>query len=133
LGAAMFLIEYRGIKVVYTGDFNSNADRHLGAAWIDKVKPDILITETTYADTLRDSKRFEILNFAQIFRTRERDFLKQVQECIDGGGKCLIPVFALGRAQVPNTLIFNKRNFVFCWRLIGVEQSLLFQYILLLE
>jgi len=54
----MFLIEYRGLKAVYTGDFNSNADRHLGAAWIEKVRPDVLITETTYADTLRDSKRY---------------------------------------------------------------------------
>ena len=58
LGACMFLIEYKGTKVVYTGDFNSNADRHLGAAWIDKCRPDVLITETTYADTLRDSKRY---------------------------------------------------------------------------
>jgi len=89
LGACMFLIEYKNLKVVYTGDFNSNADRHLGAAWIEKVRPDALITETTYADTLRDSKR-----------TRERDFLKQVHEAIENGGKVLIPVFALGRAQV---------------------------------
>jgi len=88
LGACMFLIEYKNLKVVYTGDFNSNADRHLGAAWIEKVRPDALITETTYADTLRDSKR-----------TRERDFLKQVHETIQNGGKVLIPVFALGRAQ----------------------------------
>jgi len=31
--------------------------RHLGAAWIDKCFPDILISESTYATTLRDSKR----------------------------------------------------------------------------
>lgn len=88
LGAAMMLIEYRGVKVLYTGDFNSNADRHLGgAAVIEKIHPDILITETTYATTIRDSKRL-----------RERAFLQQVQETIDQGGKVLIPVFALGRA-----------------------------------
>lgn len=63
-------------------------DRHLGAAWIDKCRPDVLITESTYATTIRDSKR-----------CRERDFLKKVHECIDRGGKVLIPVFALGRAQ----------------------------------
>lgn len=57
LGACMFLVEYKGKKVVYTGDYNANSDRHLGAAWMDKVKPDVLITETTYATTLRDSKR----------------------------------------------------------------------------
>ena len=89
LGASMFLIEYKGVKVVYTGDFNSNADRHLGPAWIEKVHPDLLISESTYATTIRDSKR-----------ARERDFLKEVQDTIDEGGKVLIPVFALGRAQV---------------------------------
>ena len=30
---------------------------------------------------------------------RERDFLKKVHECVNNGGKVLIPVFALGRAQ----------------------------------
>jgi integrator complex subunit 11 len=63
-------------------------DRHLGAAWIDKCRPDLLITESTYATTIRDSKR-----------CRERDFLKKVHDSIDKGGKVLIPVFALGRAQ----------------------------------
>jgi integrator complex subunit 11 len=41
-----------------------------------------------YATTLRDSRR-----------SRERDFLKKVHDCVDQGGKVLIPVFALGRAQ----------------------------------
>jgi len=88
LGAAMFLIRVREESVVYTGDYNMAPDRHLGAAWIDKVRPDLLITETTYATTIRDSKR-----------QREREFLKNVHSCVEKGGKVLIPVFALGRAQ----------------------------------
>ncbi len=63
-------------------------DRHLGAAWIERVRPDLLITETTYATTIRDSKR-----------AREHTFLKRVHDCVEKGGKVLIPVFALGRAQ----------------------------------
>lgn len=51
-------------------------DRHLGAAWIDKCRPDLLISESTYATTIRDSKR-----------CRERDFLKKVHDTIDKGGK----------------------------------------------
>lgn len=51
-------------------------DRHLGAAWIDKCRPDLLITESTYATTIRDSKR-----------CRERDFLKKVHDCVEKGGK----------------------------------------------
>ncbi|NXH14212.1 INT11 protein, partial [Bucco capensis] len=88
LGAAMFQIKVGCESVVYTGDYNMTPDRHLGAAWIDKCRPQLLITESTYATTIRDSKR-----------CRERDFLKKVHETVERGGKVLIPVFALGRAQ----------------------------------
>ncbi|NXU49347.1 INT11 protein, partial [Turnix velox] len=88
LGAAMFQIKVGCESVVYTGDYNMTPDRHLGAAWVDKCRPDLLITESTYATTIRDSKR-----------CRERDFLKKVHETVERGGKVLIPVFALGRAQ----------------------------------
>ncbi|CAH1766731.1 8891_t:CDS:2 [Entrophospora sp. SA101] len=88
LGAAMFYVKVGSHSVVYTGDYNMTPDRHLGAAWIDKLRPDLLISESTYATTIRDSKR-----------TRERDFLKKVHDCVSQGGKVLIPVFALGRAQ----------------------------------
>ncbi|XP_046839429.1 integrator complex subunit 11-like isoform X2 [Xenia sp. Carnegie-2017] len=88
LGAAMYLVKVGNESVVYTGDYNMTPDRHLGAAWIDKCRPDVLITESTYATTVRDSKR-----------VRERELLKKVHDTIDKGGKILIPVFALGRAQ----------------------------------
>jgi len=63
-------------------------DRHLGAAWADRCEPNVLISESTYATTIRDSKR-----------CRERDFLKKIHSTVENGGKVLIPVFALGRAQ----------------------------------
>ncbi|KAJ2515743.1 Integrator complex subunit 11 [Coemansia sp. RSA 1939] len=88
LGAAMVYARCGNESVVYTGDYNMTPDRHLGAAWIDKVRPDVLITETTYGTTIRDSKR-----------ARERDFLEKVHSCVMRGGKVLIPCFALGRAQ----------------------------------
>jgi len=88
LGAAMFHVKVGDQSFVYTGDYNMTPDRHLGAAWIDKCRPDLLITESTYATTIRDSKR-----------CREMDFLKKVHETVEKGGKVLIPVFALGRAQ----------------------------------
>ncbi|KAJ2780667.1 hypothetical protein GGI15_003458 [Coemansia interrupta] len=88
LGAAMVYARCGSESVVYTGDYNMTPDRHLGAAWIDKVRPSVLITETTYGTTIRDSKR-----------SRERDFLEKVHSCVLRGGKVLIPCFALGRAQ----------------------------------
>eukprot|EP00854_Cymbomonas_tetramitiformis_P003863 gene3863-4825_t len=70
LGAAMFYARVGdqefGPSVVYTGDYNMTPDRHLGAAQIDRCRPDLLITESTYATTIRDSKR-----------ARERDFVQQ--------------------------------------------------------
>jgi integrator complex subunit 11 len=84
----MFYVKVGDKSAVYTGDYNMTPDRHLGSTCIDKVRPDVLITESTYATTIRDSKR-----------SRERDFLKKVHDCVNNGGKVLIPVFALGRAQ----------------------------------
>ncbi|XP_072977847.1 cleavage and polyadenylation specificity factor subunit 3-II isoform X2 [Typha angustifolia] len=88
LGAAMIYAEVGNVAMVYTGDYNMTPDRHLGAAQIDRLHLDLLITESTYATTIRDSKY-----------AREREFLKAVHKCVAGGGKVLIPTFALGRAQ----------------------------------
>ncbi|KAF5180817.1 Cleavage and polyadenylation specificity factor subunit 3-ii [Thalictrum thalictroides] len=89
IGAAMFYAKVKDSAIVYTGDYNMTPDRHLGAASIDKfLHLDLVITESTYATTVRDSKY-----------AREREFLKVVHECVAKGGKVLIPTFALGRAQ----------------------------------
>lgn len=88
LGAAMVYAKVGVNAIVYTGDYNMTPDRHLGAAQIDRLQLDLLITESTYATTIRDSKY-----------TREREFLLAVHKCVARGGKVLIPTFALGRAQ----------------------------------
>ena len=88
LGAAMFYIRVGQQSLLYTGDYNMTPDRHLGSARCDKLRPDLMITESTYATTIRESKRW-----------RERDLLDQVTQTVRAGGKVLIPVFALGRAQ----------------------------------
>lgn len=88
LGAAMIYAKVGDNAMVYTGDYNMTPDRHLGAAHIDRLELDLLITESTYATTIRDSKY-----------AREREFLKAAHKCVDAGGKVLIPTFALGRAQ----------------------------------
>ena len=88
LGACMFYIRVGQQTLLYTGDYNMTPDRHLGAACCDKLRPDLMITESTYATTIRESKRW-----------RERDLLDSVTQTVRAGGKVLIPVFALGRAQ----------------------------------
>ncbi|CAG2111379.1 unnamed protein product [Medioppia subpectinata] len=88
LGAAMFMIEIAGVKVLYTGDFSRQEDRHLMSAEIPAIRPDILIIESTYGTHIHE-KREE----------REARFTGIVYDTVSRGGRCLIPVFALGRAQ----------------------------------
>jgi len=54
-------------------------DRHLGAACISRCEPNLLITETTYATTIRDSKR-----------VREREFIDKILATLMNGGKVLL-------------------------------------------
>lgn len=84
----MFMIEIAGVKVLYTGDFSRQEDRHLMAAEIPNMRPDILITESTYGTHIHEKRE-----------DRENRFTSLVQKIVTQGGRCLIPVFALGRAQ----------------------------------
>jgi len=88
LGAAMFMIEIAGVKILYTGDFSRQEDRHLSAAEIPNIRPDILITESTYGTHVHEDRG-----------AREDRFTSLVHDIVNRGGRCLIPVFALGRAQ----------------------------------
>lgn len=88
LGAAMFMIEIAGVKILYTGDFSRQEDRHLMAAEVPTVTPDVLICEATYGIHIHEKREI-----------REARFTGTVHDIVTRGGRCLIPVFALGRAQ----------------------------------
>ena len=88
LGAAMFQIEVSGVRVLYTGDFSRNEDRHLLGAEAPPEPPHVLIVESTFGVQLHDPQE-----------VRERRFTQKIHEIIKRGGRCLIPVFALGRSQ----------------------------------
>lgn len=88
LGAAMFMIEIGGRTVLYTGDYSMEEDRHLMAAEVPNVKPDVLMVEATYGVQVHASRA-----------EREARFTGTIESIVTRGGKCLIPVFALGRAQ----------------------------------
>lgn len=45
LGAAMFYAKVGDAAMVYTGDYNMTPDRHLGAAQIERLNLDLLISE----------------------------------------------------------------------------------------
>lgn len=88
LGAAMFLIEMGGLKVMFTGDYSREEDRHLASAEVPPLRPDVLITESTFG-TATHVPREE----------REQKLTNLIHTTINQGGRCLLPVFALGRAQ----------------------------------
>lgn len=96
IGAAMFFVRYLDETVVYTGDFSTIPDRYLRAATIDCLYPDLLITESTYGNIVRDLRK-----------SKEREMIMAVHKTIDIGGKVLIPIFALGRAQEICLLLKN--------------------------
>lgn len=89
LGAAMFLIEISGLTILFTGDYSLEQDRHLISASVpSNVKVDVLITESTYG-VASHVPRLE----------REQALMKSITGILNRGGRVLMPVFALGRAQ----------------------------------
>ncbi|MBW0480711.1 hypothetical protein O181_020426 [Austropuccinia psidii MF-1] len=90
LGAAMFLIEINGIRVLYTGDYSTEEDRHLIPARVPNwnEKPDVMICESTYGVQSLEPRC-----------EKEARFTSLVQGILKRGGRVLMPVFALGRAQ----------------------------------
>ena len=62
LGAAMFMVEVDGIRVLYTGDYSTENERHLRPAQIPNEKIHVLIVEATYGDTLHESREKREMN-----------------------------------------------------------------------
>ncbi|KAL0235480.1 hypothetical protein GEMRC1_002062 [Eukaryota sp. GEM-RC1] len=88
LGACMWMIEFAGTRVLYTGDFSRHEDRHLCAAETPNIRPDVVICESTYGISTHRPRE-----------EREQQLTDNVGRTIRRGGKVLMPVFALGRAQ----------------------------------
>lgn len=64
-------------------------DRHLSQAEVPPGRaPDVLIVESTFGTTNLPTRE-----------KREEDFTHAIESIVTRGGSCLIPVFALGRAQ----------------------------------
>ncbi|KAL4074057.1 beta-lactamase-like protein [Scleroderma citrinum] len=88
LGACMYLIDIAGLKILYTGDYSREEDRHLVKAEVPPVRPDVLIVESTYGVQSLEGREEKELRFTSL-----------VHSIIRRGGHVLLPTFALGRAQ----------------------------------
>lgn len=83
----MFLIEINKARILYTGDYSREKDIHIIPAEIPDIKIDMLIVESTYGIKTHEPREF-----------REKFFLETVEKIVKRQGKCLLPVFVLGRA-----------------------------------
>ena len=88
LGAAMFQVDIAGLRVLYTGDYSRKADRHLPGAETPPTPPHVLIVESTYGVATHSPKD-----------EREKRFTDRVVATLRRGGRVLLPIVALGRAQ----------------------------------
>ncbi len=97
-GSAIFLIESKNRRIVYTGDFKMASQYlHEGAK---AVESDILIIESTYA-TREHPDRAKLVE----------EFISRIKAVLDNGGTALVPVFAVGRSQEMLT-IFYEHNLI---------------------
>lgn len=99
IGAAMFIIEIAGTKILYTGDYSREEDMHIIPAEIPNTEIDILIVESTYGTKTHEPRE-----------RREKYFLETVEKIVKRNGKCLLPVFVLGRAQELLLMLDNYWN-----------------------
>lgn len=87
LGAASVQFNYRGRKLVFSGDLGRYDDAIM---YDPEPAPDadVLIVESTYGD-----KRHESLNIEEVLADT-------ISQTVKRGGSVLIPAFAVGRAQL---------------------------------
>ncbi|EHP84014.1 MBL fold metallo-hydrolase [Methanotorris formicicus] len=98
LGSASICLDIDGKKILYTGDINETPTRTLLPADKDIDEIDVLIIESTYGSPL-DIKPSR--------KTLEKQLIDEIAETIENGGKVIIPVFAIGRAQEILLIINN--------------------------
>eukprot|EP00055_Hartaetosiga_balthica_P006575 m.20886 g.20886 ORF g.20886 m.20886 type:complete len:740 (+) comp5297_c0_seq1:2658-4877(+) len=89
LGACMYEIEIAGVRILYTGDYSREKDRHLMTAELPPHSPDVLLIESTFGTQIHSSRE-----------ERENRLKAKIQSTVlEKRGKVLIPAFALGRVQ----------------------------------
>jgi len=88
IGACMFMVQIAGVRLLYTGDYSRQQDRHLMAAEMPSVKVDVLVVESTYGVQQHEPRG-----------SREKRLVDAIVSTLQLGGRVLLPVFAIGRAQ----------------------------------
>ena len=88
LGGASVLVEHQNKKLFYTADINPRGSRMLREADLDLGEIDMLITESTYAQTDQMDRR-----------ESEQKFMDFAYEVLDRKGTLFVPAFSVERSQ----------------------------------
>lgn len=99
LGAAMALLETPEGIVVVGGDVSCVRQRTVGAAVPPRRHVAALVLESTYGNRLHSQRAAE-----------EARLIAQINTVLERGGHCLIPAFALGRAQEVLLVLSDARR-----------------------
>lgn len=103
VGAAAVELIYKHRRIVFSGDVLFEAQRTLPGAHLPRGPVDTLILETTRGAQGRTSGRSRASEVDRLIDT--------IQQILEQGGSCLIPVFALGRMQELFKIIYEARCF----------------------
>lgn len=90
-GACAVEIIHQGKRIVFSGDVLFEVQRTLPGAQLPKGEIDTLFLETTRGTTQRED--------ASNRQTEVHRLIESINQILERGGTCLIPVFALGRMQ----------------------------------
>jgi predicted metal-dependent RNase len=99
LGSTMTEFIHNDFRVVFSGDVGTSSNHLRYWRTDDMANPDVLICEGTYGGKNRKG-RGEI----------EREFLEQIRNTLEEGGKVLIPMFAVGKTQEILKILKDGRN-----------------------
>jgi len=88
MGACSILLDTPDGRIFHTGDYSLDRQQTVEGMLLPRGRPDLVITESTYGNRMHANRQVE-----------EGRLVQCVAEVIAGGGKVLIPAFALGRAQ----------------------------------
>jgi putative mRNA 3-end processing factor len=97
-GSAMVDLTVNGKKILYTSDFNTIQTRLCHGTKVPRKRYDAVIIESTYAMHEHPERK-----------QLELDFMKDVKETLNQGGKVFVPAFAVGRShEIVNVIRAHK-------------------------
>jgi Cft2 family RNA processing exonuclease len=102
MGAVGSLFEFSGKKIFYTGDVHFEDQSILKGADFPRERIDVLILECTRGEVARDP---EYSRFSEAER-----LALSMEECLEGKGSVMIPLFAMGRTQETIMMLYELQR-----------------------